>query len=132
MKTSLLIALISLLCGTITQAQVTNSYTLENVRFKSTPDSEFLTIELEGKGKYERMDYPRIRIFVNNALIADTDLLYGVVIDKQYTLLTSLKEAPQKFECLFVITNIHQQDSHAFAFKNNPPMPKKKKKEKKE
>ena len=122
MRTSILIIIISLLCYTITQAQIINTYTLENVHFEPTPNSEFLTVILKGKGKYERMDYPRIRIFVNNALVADSDLMYGVIMDNKYQLTTNLKEAPKNFECLVVITNIHQQNSDLFAFKNTPPV----------
>ena len=102
MRTSILIAIISFLCYTITQAQITNTYSLEDVHFKATPNSEFLTVTLEGKGQYERMDYPRVRIFVNNVLVADSGLMYGVIIDNEYQLKTNLKEAPKDLSLIHI------------------------------
>jgi hypothetical protein len=126
MKTNILIVIISLLCYTITQAQITNTYSLENVRFKATPGSEFLTIVLEGKGKYERMDYPRTRIFINNALIVDTGRGYGVIMDEKHEMLTTLKEAPTTFECFVIITNMKNHNGDVFSFESRPPEKEKK------
>ncbi|MGH1339355.1 MAG: hypothetical protein ACRBFS_24765 [Aureispira sp.] len=118
MRTILFIGILSLLLNApiIAQRFIKNTFVLENVRFKPSNNDGLQYIILEGKGIYERMDYPRVKIFINNELIADSRQLYGITIKNGHQFITTLKKVPKKFECLVVITTINHSDGHSFSF----------------
>lgn len=119
MKTllSLLLATFLLSVSVMAQSPIINTFILEDVQFTPQKEGDFLNITLKGSGKYERMDYPRLKIFVNDQLAASTGILYGMIIEDGYQLSSTLKEIPEKAEILVVITSLHHQDGAVFSYK---------------
>lgn len=112
-------AIISFLLGFVLtmplKAQdVINTFKLEGVELKECKNGEGKCLVLKGKGKYERMDYPRLKIFINNQLVADTGPLYGITIGDGYSISTNLKKLSDVFECLVVVTAMHHSEGDLF------------------
>jgi hypothetical protein len=62
------------------------------------------------------MDYPKLKFFINNKLVANTDQLYGVVLENGYTMETNLKEIPKDFEFLIVVTAMNRSHGDCFIY----------------
>jgi hypothetical protein len=96
--------------------QVENDFVLEGVHFEKCNKSKDWCLVLDAKGKYERMDYPKLKFFINNKLVANTDQLYGVVLENGYTMETNLKEIPKDFEFLIVVTAMNRSHGDCFIY----------------
>lgn len=114
---SFIFATFLLSAPTMAQSPIINTFILEDVQFTPQKEGDFLNITLKGSGKYERMDYPRLKIFVNDQLAASTGILYGMTIEDGYQLSSTLNEIPEKAEILVVITSLHHQDGAVFSYK---------------
>jgi hypothetical protein len=113
----------SLLVGLITTASVAaqeikSDFELEGVHFEKCKTSKNWCLVLDAKGVYERMDYPKLKFFINDKLVADTDQLYGIVLDNGYTIETDLKEVPEDFEFLIVVTAMNRSKGDCFIFQS--------------
>lgn len=96
--------------------QAENDFSLEGVHFEKCKKSKNWCLVLDAKGKYERMDYPRLKFFINDKLVADTDQLYGMILEDGYRIETNLKEIPKDFECLIVVTALHRSNGDSFIY----------------
>lgn len=122
------ILLLSLFLGLVTTAPsiaqeidnsavVKNTLEIKDVRFERCEKSKDWCLVLDTKGIYERMDYPQLRFFINNKLVAETPQLYGVVIEDGYNLETNLKKIPEEFELLIVITNLNYNNGDCLTYR---------------
>lgn len=96
---------------------VKNTLEIKDVRFERCEKSQDWCLVLDTKGIYERMDYPQLRFFINNELVAETPQLYGVVIEDGYNLETNLKEIPKDFELLIVVTNLNYSNGDCLTYR---------------
>lgn len=120
MKTFFFSLLLGLMITVPTIAQeVENDFVLEGVHFERCNKSKDWCLVLDSKGKYERMDYPKLKFFINDKLVADTDQLYGIVLENGYSIETNLKEVPEDFELLIVVTALHRNVGGCFVYKTN-------------
>jgi len=117
MRTLFFSLLLGLMITTpIIAQQIENDFSLEGVHFERCKESKDWCLVLDAKGKYERMDYPRLKFFINDKLVADTDQLYGVVLEDGYRIETNLKKKPEDFECLIVVTALHRSNGNCFIY----------------
>jgi hypothetical protein len=108
--------------------QVKNDLEIKDVRFERCEKSKDWCLVLDTKGKYERMDYPQLRFFINNELVAETAQLYGIVIEDGYYIETNLKEIPKDFELLIVVTTLNRRNGDCIVYQtkaNKTKTPKK-------
>lgn len=102
----------------IVAQQAENDFELEAVHFEKCKTSKGWCLVLKTKGKYERMDYPKLKFFINDELVANTDQLYGVVLEDGYKIETNLKTIPKNFECLIVVTTLNRSNGDCFIYKS--------------
>lgn len=109
---------------------VKNTLKIKDVRFERCGEFKDWCLILDTKGEYERMDYPQLRFFINNELVAETPQLYGIVIEDGYNIETNLKEVPEDFELLIVVTNLNYNNGDCLTYRtrrNKIKAPKKQK-----
>lgn len=117
MRTLFFSLLLGLMITTpIIAQQIEHDFVLEGVHFEKCNKSKDWCLVLDAKGKYERMDYPKLKFFINDKLVADTDQLYGIVLENGYRMETNLKEIPKDFEFLIVVTALHRSNGTCFIY----------------
>ncbi len=113
--------MLSLILGIVAciplQAQkVINDLELKGIHLEKCKAYEGYCLVFEAEGTYSRNDYPQMKIFINDALVAETGWLYGIGLRDGYEIETMLTELPDNFECLVAIQLLHRNKGDLFTY----------------